>query len=441
MINLKKNLILIELNEVNFDIVKKYIKVNPRKFNSLGKLFMAAHVRTTSENRYDELEPWIQWVSVHTIKKYSDHGIYRLGDIVGSKVIQIFEFLENSGLKVGVVSAMNAENRLKSPCYFIPDPWTKSSTDGSWWSRSLHQAISQTVNENSQAKISMYSGITLILNFLRFFQMRHLGLYIKFIANCSRKPWLKALFLDLLLHEVHWGLFNTKSPNFSTVFFNAGAHIQHHYFFNAKPLRNELIQNNPEWYIHANEDPLEDVLGLYDLIVGEYFRSNDFEVILATGLSQKPYDSLKFYYRLNLHSKFLNDLGIIFTKVYPRMTRDFLIEFVTEHQAKLAQSILSDVKIHESNISLFGKIDNRGKSLFVTLTYPNEITAHTKIIINGQVEPLKPLVSFVAIKNGMHHEEGLAFFTPGVAQYAPQNMSHVSLLGKSILDYFEVKSF
>jgi hypothetical protein len=334
---------------------------------------------------------------------------------------------------------MNAENRLKSPCYFIPDPWTKTATDGSWWSRSLHQAITQTVNENSQAKISVYSAITLILNFLRFFKIRHLNLYIRFIVNCRRKPWHKALFLDLLLHEVHWGLFNKKRPNFSTVFFNAGAHIQHHYFFNAKPLRNQLVHSNPEWYIHSNEDPLEDTLELYDLIVGEYFGRNDIEVILATGLSQKPYDRLKFYYRLKSHSKFLNDLGLIFSKVYPRMTRDFLIEFDTEQQAKFAQSILSNIMINESKIPLFGEIDNRGKSLFVTLTYPDEITSHTKIIINGQVKNLKSLVSFVAIKNGMHHEEGFAFFTPGVAQYAPQDMSHVSFLGKAVLNYFEVK--
>jgi hypothetical protein len=192
--------------------------------------------------------------------------------------------------------------------------------------------------------------------------------------------------------------------------------------------------------VSQNTDPLADVLELYDLIVGEYFRDYDFEIILATGLSQKPYDKLKFYYRLNSHSKFLKDLGINFLHVYPRMTRDFLIEFNTEYEAKLAQSILTDTKIAGTNISLFGEIDNRGQSLFVTLTYPEEITEHTKYIINGQAKLLKPLVSFVAIKNGMHQEEGFAFFSPSVAQYAPSDKAHIAFLGKTVLNYFAVSS-
>jgi hypothetical protein len=397
-------------------------------------------IRTSSENRYDELEPWIQWASVHTTKRFKDHKIYRLGDIVGSKNTQIFELLEKAGFSVGVISAMNAENRLKEPAYFIPDPWTKTQSDSSWWSRLIHQAISQTVNENSQARITAHSAIILILIFLRFMQIQHLGLYIKLIVNCRRKPWLKALFLDLMLHDIHWKLFNKQRPNFSTLFLNAGAHIQHHYFFNSKPLRSQIAYRNPEWYVSQNTDPLADVLELYDLIVGEYFRDYDFEIILATGLSQKPYDKLKFYYRLNSHSKFLKDLGINFLHVYPRMTRDFLIEFNTEYEAKLAQSILTDTKIAGTNISLFGEIDNRGQSLFVTLTYPEEITEHTKYIINGQAKLLKPLVSFVAIKNGMHQEEGFAFFSPSVAQYAPSDKAHIAFLGKTVLNYFAVSS-
>jgi hypothetical protein len=50
--------------------------------------------------------------------------------------------------------------------------------------------------------------------------------------------------------------------------------------------------------------------------------------------------------------------------------------------------------------------------------------------------PLFPEVSFVAIKNGMHQEVGFAFFTPGIAPYAPTDKAHVAKLGMSIKDYF-----
>jgi hypothetical protein len=278
----------------------------------------------------------------------------------------------------------------------------------------------------------------IILALVRFAPLRHYRKYLSLIVNSLRKPWLKALVLDLLLHDVHWAMFNQKKPHFSTLFLNAGAHIQHHYFFNAKPLCEGSTSINPGWYVAEGEDPLADLLDLYDLIVGEYFAQSDAEVLLATGLSQKPYDRVKFYYRLNAHADFLRGLGIKFVNVYPRMTRDFLIEFEDSQQALTAQNVLAGVRVGDQGIPLFGEIDNRGSSLFVTLTYPNEITTSTLYRAGERQFPLRPQVSFVAIKNGMHHAEGFAFFTAGLASKAPENGAHVAGLGKTILDFFGV---
>ncbi len=431
-----KRLILLELNEINFDVVQKYVEADATRFPSLKKLLAWAQIRTSCEKQYEELEPWIQWASVHTNKTYAEHGIFRLGDIVGSGVPQIFEKLEQAGYKVGAISAMNAENRLKNPAYFIPDPWTQTPTDLSWWSRSLGQAVSQAVNDNAQARITLKSALQVVLGLLRFAQVRHYEKYLSLVIASRRKPWLKALVLDLLLHDLHWTMFNNKRANFSTLFLNAGAHIQHHYFFNAEPLRKDSSNKNPSWYVSEDQDPLADVLGLYDMIVGEYFSRDDYDIILATGLAQKPYDRVKFYYRLNSHAKFLREMGIQFNGVFPRMTRDFLIEFENEQQAQAAQDILVSVRVDGDEAQLFGEIDNRGKSLFVTLTYPKEITESTIYRVGNLRAPLLPEISFVAIKNGMHQEEGFAFFTPGVAKNAPIDGAHVANLGGTVLRYF-----
>jgi hypothetical protein len=431
-----KSLILLELNEVNFDVVEKYLAVDSTKFPSLKMLLSGSRIRTRSEKQYEELEPWIQWTSVHTNKTYLEHGIFRLGDIVGSENPQIFEKLEQVGYKIGAISPMNAENRLKTPAYFIPDPWTRTPSDLSWWSRSLAQAISQAVNDNAQARISFRSFLQLVMGFLRFARVRHYRKYLSFFFACRRKPWLRALVLDLLLHDLHWTMFKNKRPDFSTLFLNAGAHIQHHYFFNAEPLRKDFSEKNPSWYVSADQDPVADMLDLYDMIVGEYFSSDDFDVILATGLAQKPYDRVKFYYRLTSHEKFLRGIGVKFSRVLPRMTRDFLIEFESEQQAQLAQLILASVRVDGDEVNLFGEIDNRGKSLFVTLTYPKEITESTFYRVDGRRIPLLPEVSFVAIKNGMHQDEGFAFFTPKVARFAPPDGVHVANLGGTVLRYF-----
>jgi hypothetical protein len=438
MVSRKKRLILLELNEINFDIVEQYVKTDKNRFPALTSLLEGARIRTTSESNYDHLEPWIQWPSVHFCQSFSEHGIFRLGDVIGAKGDQIFELLERAGYKVGAVSPMNAENRLKRPAYFIPDPWTRTPSDGSWWSRALTQAISQAVNDNASSKLTLKSLIQISMAFLRFSRAKHYWVYFRLLSDSRSKPWLKALILDLLLHDVHWGLFRRGKPDFSTLFLNAGAHIQHHYFLNSLAIKGRSVAGNPGWYISRDVDPVSDMLGIYDMIVSDYFKDADAEVLLATGLSQKPYEQTTFYYRLRAHSKFLENLGIEFTQVHPRMTRDFLIEFESEQKARAAAEKLAAVIVGDDGVALFGHIDNRGKSLFVTMTYPLEITDKTRYETGGKSASLKSEVSFVAVKNGMHQAEGFAFFTAGVASYAPESGAHVFNIGRAILDYFGV---
>jgi len=47
------------------------------------------YARTLSEEVYEHIEPWIQWVSVHTGKSYAEHKVFRLGDAPGSGLEQI----------------------------------------------------------------------------------------------------------------------------------------------------------------------------------------------------------------------------------------------------------------------------------------------------------------------------------------------------------------
>ena len=71
--------ILLGLNEINFEFVQKYID---RGLLPNFKLIFSKHgyKTTTSESSYELLEPWIQWVSIHTGKtmmsiKYFDWAI------------------------------------------------------------------------------------------------------------------------------------------------------------------------------------------------------------------------------------------------------------------------------------------------------------------------------------------------------------------------------
>jgi hypothetical protein len=431
-------LMLIALNEINFDVANQYVQAQRDRFPALHRILSGPRVRTTAEKQYQELEPWIQWPSVHSGLSFAEHNVFRLGDMVGSSVPQMFEQLEAHGLRMGCISPMNAENRLHRAAYFVPDPWTNTPADSSWWSRVLSSAISQAVNDNAQARISARSALHLVLGLMRFAQPRNYALYWQLASQSRGASWRKALVLDLLLHDLHMHLFASKKPDFSTLFLNAGAHIQHHYFFNALPVKEQTALRNPAWYVSPQADPVAEMLTVYDRIVADYLDRPGVEVIFATGLSQRPFDRIKFYYRLKNHEAFLRILGIPFKHVQPRMTRDFLIGFDSPEQAYAAQKQLADIRIAGSKDHLFGEIDNRGDSLFVTLTYPHEIDQAVEIEHGGGTIPLSPHVAFVAVKNGMHQEDGFAFFTPGVASFAPKDGTHVKELYSTVMQFFGI---
>jgi len=429
-----KRLVLIELNEINFELASRYFATH--RLRNFQALMAGPKVRTSSEASYEMLEPWIQWVSVHSGQTAAEHGVFRLGDIVGTRIPQIFEKVESEGYSVGCISPMNAENRLRSPAYFIPDPWTATSTDGSPWSRRIGAAISQAVNDNSQGKITAGSALGLLGGWLRFAKPSHYRRYVDLMRRSKGAPWRKALFLDLFIHDLHYALLRRRAPNFSTLFLNAGAHIQHHYLFNSKAQEGDC--RNPAWYLHPQEDPVLEMLQVYDLILGEYMRMPGVSLLIATGLTQRPYDKITFYYRLKEHEAFLSRVGIAFEKVLPRMTRDFLVEFATEAKCIEAERRMRSFKAGQDGIELFGEIDNRGRSLYVTLTYPHEIGPRFDVAYDGGEIDFGPLVAFVAVKNGMHDPDGFAFFHGGMAQFLPADGAHVRCLYNSILNYFDI---
>lgn len=427
----KKKLILVQFNEINIDIFYKEIQ----KYRYLSQIFNLKKIRTFSESEYDLLEPWIQWVSVYTGKSASEHGIFRLGDF-DNKNKQIFEILEEQGFTVGSVCPMNASNNLQNPKFFLPDPWTDTKSDKNFFNQLIYKAISQAVNDNSKQKISLKSFFSLAIAFVFYFSINNLNLYIKLIYKSlfKKHKWCKALFLDLFLSDFFVKKLKKTNPDFSSLFLNACAHIQHHYFFNM------IGQNekNPSWYINKNVNPINDMLATYDKIFQNLIKNKNFKFIICTGLSQIPASKTKYYYRLKNHDEFLRKLNIRFNKVLPRMTRDFTIYFDTNNDLEEAYLILTSI-VSGTGIKLFGEIDKREKSLFVTLTFSDEIFKETKFhSINFENLNIFKNVVFVAIKNGIHNSDGYAFLSDEIIDNTKD--IHVKDIFKIIKNFFLIKS-
>jgi hypothetical protein len=406
---MKKKIILLGLNELNFDYIKFYI--DQGLLPNFKKIFkIQPPIETVSENEYKLLEPWVQWVTIHTGKTFDEHKVFRLGDIVNNpELSQLFEELENEGLSVGAVSPFNADNRLKNPVFFVPDPWTNTYPSGNWIVKALYQAVHQSVNDNANSKLNFKSILSLGFGLFLYVPISRWFHYLKTILN-SKKSGAKAVLLDSLLADVHLSLWKKNKPDFSNLFLNSGAHIQHHYLFNSDAYKGNI--KNPEWYCPQGFDPLIQILSEYDKQIEKLLKLKDVKIIIATGLHQQPHGQLTFYWRLKEHVKFAEKIGIEnFTEILPRMSRDFLVKFNNEIDAVNAEKLLNSFYASNDDIKLF-EVDNRGTSLFVELVYPNDINESDSIYskeIELKLGNFKSYLAFVAIKNGEHN--GIGYLT------------------------------
>jgi hypothetical protein len=399
-------LLFLEMNEVNFEYIQYYVdRGGLPNFKSL--LERHGHAETISEKAYEELEPWIQWVTAHTGLTLAEHGIRHLGDVVYSDIEQIWEILAQKGLRVGAISPMNGKCRSKSLAFFVPDPWTNTDVIASPMVKRLYAAIKQAVNDNAESRITARSLVDLAMGMISTARIRTYRSYFELICGSIRRPWLRSVVLDRLLADLFIKSVRRHHTDFASLFLNAAAHIQHHYIFSSSAYTGKM--RNPEGYVGIGMDPLWDVYAAYDAILGDIIESFPAaRVMLATGLHQDPHPSLTYYWRLRDHGDFLRKLGIDFDEVEPRMSRDFAIRFKGLADASLAKARLASV-VTASGEALF-EIEDQGENLFVMLSYPHQIgKGFAYRVDNRWFGDLDRDVVFVALKNGQHN--GIGYFS------------------------------
>ena len=395
------NLNIIQLNELNFDIVQKYVD-SGLPLPSFSKLLPGLKT-TKSEEIYENLEPWIQWPSFYTGRNLDGHGVFRLGDYNSFTGRDLLGEWANQKKKIVAIAPMNLSNTTGNNDTFLPDPWTDTHSSGNLYVKWLSGSIKDFVNNNSSGRVSIPSKLKLIFGltyFLSFKEIRKLLHYYKKIKNVKFR---KAIFLDYALVSIYTAIIKKHKDELrGLLFLNAGAHIQHHYFFNSKHTINNDLKN-PEWYISDSLDPLGEVLIAYDEMLAPLLEEGQ-NTLVVTGLSQDPYIMVKHYYRLLDHKNFLSIHQIKYQDVQPRMTRDFEIFFDNEAEKISSMATLQSF-CDQNGVRVFGEMEERDGSLFVTSTYPNSMSENT--FFKGGLEiDLDESFVFVAIKNGMHNQVG-----------------------------------
>ncbi len=401
--------IIVQFNEANFDLIKKYcLKYN---FKNIQEYLNSNNeVESSAEEKYENLEPWIQWYSFYSNKKFEDHKVFHLNHQTNMKNENFLSKLAKK-IKVGIFASMNLpfDKQYK---VFIPDPWSILSSDKSFNSKYISSAISQLVNTNSRMKISLSSimGILLLIGLPK--NLDDLKNILKTVfVFFKRDRSLLASYFDYYFFKYALGRHESLKLDLSTIFLNGFAHIQHHYMLNSEFINGE----NPNWYCPKKIDPIKRSLEVYEKIfekINIFNRNKDNSTYLITGLTQSPFKNPVYYWRFinheNILSKFLN----FDFKIKPLMTRDFQIYLKDEQDQTLLIDFLNNAKVikKDKEYKAFDHIDVLDKKIiFATFIFDKDINDTILSWNNQFIQLSKKNLDFVAIKNAGHNSRGWAY--------------------------------
>lgn len=399
------NILLLELNEFNEPLLQEAGKELCLK--NIERLLNFHKSETWTEDIYesDYLEPWVQWVSIHTGTPSSEHQIKHLGDVPTLKTLQLWEKLSEKRISSGIWGAMNAGRNKASDClFFLPDPWTASENAFPEGLDALLMPL-RSISKN-YTHHSKFALLHQIGKLIRLFKMNQLGqclakeslLMIKNALLYRGKPFVFVSFLDILSTRLFLKYKERYNPTFSLLFLNSIAHLQHHEWKHRKI---------------APDDPLAKGFKNIDRILGHIFNQmgSDDLLIVTNALSQKnTWDEKPWIlYRQIDHQKFLQTIGIQDAVVESHMTHDAHLFFASSSAAQNAREILQNVTIQGAPLFHIEVYPDQPLKIFYRIQFTDELPPEASFQTLGQEHRFFDLFTAIVQRTGKHVQNGTLF--------------------------------
>jgi len=399
---IKKRLVVIELNEFNEQLLEKVSsKFNLKNIHKFLNMNKSETISLDNEEHFG-LDPWVQWVSIHTGCPHNVHQIDHLADVKKLKHPQIWETIGEQGFSSGVWGAMNASrNNAKGCAFFLPDPWTYSE-----------QALPNKLNDflalpryfsKNYLSFSIFKILSKFLRMLKFMALEGNLFYLRKEIFYSIKCLLINGLNDNLLFSL-FDLFSTKiflkyknkfDPNLTIIFLNCLAHAQH----------KEWLKTN------LNKD-MEITIKTVDRILGMLFNESKEKdaLIILNGLGQKNIDGDDYcIYRQINPELFLRNLEIKFLKIEQCMTNESHVTFNNLSDLENAKQLLNTVKINGEKLFFIEKDTEDKMKLFFQINFFKLIEPDSKFYANRKSYDFYKYFSLLAKRTGVHTPYGSAY--------------------------------
>lgn len=350
--------LMLEFNELTPHLMDQFIAAG--ELPNFAKLRnRSLNFTTDAQEEPPFLEPWIQWVTVHTGHSYAEHKCFKLNDGNRLPTRRLWDHCGAQGRTSWVCGSMNAgfdPEVFKG--HFLADPWATDASDfpaGAF--KPYLDVVRAFVQEHSgKPRVSALEmarfGSFMLANGLNVDTM---GAAVRQLLNEQRAPtkWRRALILDRLQWDLFRGLYRKNQPDFATFFLNSTAHFQHFHWREMEP---DLFKIKPRVDEVSNfGDAILDGYRSMDRIVGQALSlaGDDTAIVLCTALSQQPMltyedDAGRQIFRHRDISQLLSFAGVEDDCEYaPVMSQEFMLHCHNEDEAIAVAKKLSGLTLED----------------------------------------------------------------------------------------------
>lgn len=399
-------LFVLELNEFNRELLLQ--GADELGLANIKKLLSLKEAATATKDTYESnwLEPWVQWVSVHTGRTSEQHGVKHLGDVPDLAMPQIWEALSERGISSGVWGALNASRGRAENCrVFLPDPWTFSEQA---YPRSLNSFLDfpRYIAKN-RVSFSVMTLITVMARYVSNFLEPRMFLELlkglpAFLAVAVRYPtsafggFCLAEYLSSLFFLRMW-----KRGDFECafLFLNSVAHVQHYYWKKNEPV--------------AHNVPISYCLKLVDKLLSRVYASLEKEdhLLVVNALSQMNTNHEKdwYLYRPIDQEAFLAAAGVKFERVEALMSYDAIAFFSSVSAREAAEKTLGALSINGQPLFLTEQYKTDPLRLFYRVDFFDDIPGSTEFQLGGKSVRFDSIFQRIVKRTGRHVPRGTVF--------------------------------
>ena len=421
-------MLFLEINEFNPDLMAK--AAEELGLSNLKKLLALKRSETTTDDKQERfgLDPWVQWVSIHTGKASGQHGVKHLGDVPQLADEQIWETLSKQGLRCGVWGAMNASRGNAKNCtFFFPDPWTFSEAA---YPAELNNLLAfPRYYSKNYGDLDARKSLQTLLRLIWFCLNPRIAIellplaprILGSVAKHGMHEYLLFVLFDLVNAKLFAHYYKRTKPDFALLSMNSLAHLQHHKWTSKTVLSEEM----------------KVAFTLFDKAAGIIFNAvpGDEPVLIANAFTQFcSFDQNEFLHRQKNPEKFLQAAGIDFVRVEQAMTNDGHVFFDSPESANKAAEILRKATVNGKPSFHVEWSDKTPNKIFFQGIIWESLPENAVMNINGKNILFFEQFEVITQRSGSHLQEGHVFSQ----KIAVPEKLHNHQIHDTILNHFHV---